>query len=358
MSSIPNLNTLRRGRGGPRLRGRRGGGTEGHNAEPSEAGSLDKIIQRTDNDASSSRLSAVELGYLQDEYARNLTTPGEAAPRRYPLINRGTYVRTEALDRLVFHFLRSTSTRRQVISLGAGSDTRYFRLLADFKDVVYHELDFETNITAKREAIDRSPLLATRRRTLEAAGCAYYLHSVDLRDLRADSPVVLNGLEADISTLILSECCLCYLPHEEASAALAYFTSRLSNAMALILYEPIRPHDAFGRTMVTNLASRGIHLQTVKRYASLEAQRQRLKQAGFTDLQGARDVFQIWSSDSWITTTERERVERLEWLDEVEEWNLLASHYCIAWACRGKPTTSAWQHLQGDATQDEMLKDE
>lgn len=79
-SHIPNLNTLRRGRG----RGRGIGRTE----ETGLASGKDRIVQGTDNDASVSRLSAVELGYLEDAYAAALTPVG-AATRRLPIINRG-----------------------------------------------------------------------------------------------------------------------------------------------------------------------------------------------------------------------------------------------------------------------------
>jgi len=47
----------------------------------------DTIIQQTDNDASVSRLSAVNLGYLDDSYAQSFVL-GRTA-RRLPIINRG-----------------------------------------------------------------------------------------------------------------------------------------------------------------------------------------------------------------------------------------------------------------------------
>ena len=38
---------------------------------------------------------------------------------------------------------------------------------------------------------------------------------------------------------------------------------------------------------------------------------------------------------------ERDRVEKLEMLDEVEEWNLLQSHYCICLGSRGDEVLSS-----------------
>jgi len=362
MASIPNLNTLRTGRGGPRLRGGRRGGrgssacADDGSTEPDNA-AKDRAIQQTDYDASSSRLSALELGYLTDPYAKAFLNPGEQIPRRYPIINRGTYVRSTAIDKLVLRFLQAEpQTRKQIISLGAGSDTRLLRLVGDHAGalgVVYHELDFESNVAAKRAVLDRSPALASRLQKIKDEGSSYHLHAVDLRDM----PPSLPGLESDMPTLILSECCLCYMPPDQATATIDYFTSRITRSVGFVVYEPIRPFDAFGKTMVSNLASRGIHMQTLKRYYSLDTQRQRLRLAGF-DKQGARDIHQIWDSQDWVPEIERERVERLEWLDEVEEWKLLASHYCVAWSWKGECLDAAWGDIEGGRTSAEDRDDD
>jgi len=84
---IPNLLTLR---GGGRSRGGRGRGQGGIGA--SEHGALaasrkDLDIQSTDTDAAVSRLSAVSLQYLDDQFARYFVNG--TGTRRLPIINRG-----------------------------------------------------------------------------------------------------------------------------------------------------------------------------------------------------------------------------------------------------------------------------
>ncbi|KAF7185586.1 Leucine carboxyl methyltransferase 1 [Pseudocercospora fuligena] len=364
MASIPNLNTLRSGRRGPRLRGRRGtpGQTDADNepsfGEEDVEKARDKIIQQTDGDASSSRMSAIAMGYLEDQYAKTFFHQGGEVPKRYPIINRGTYVRTKAIDKLVTRFLETDpEQRKQIVSLGAGSDTRFFRLCANKYKVVYHELDFEENVDPKRAAIRASDEL-TRQTLSKEDGSAYHLHAIDLRVLTFKSPPILPGLEEDLPTLILSECCLCYLPPDTAISVLNYFTMHARDGRGMILYEPIRPFDAFGKTMISNLSSRGIELRTLKRYYSLDAQRQRLRLAGFGDGQGARDVYQLFEHDDWVSKDERERIEKLEWLDEVEEWKLLARHYCVAWGWRGQPFTKAWAAIDGSGTADERMDED
>ncbi|OQN99854.1 hypothetical protein B0A48_14624 [Cryoendolithus antarcticus] len=364
MADIPHLNTLRSGRGGLRGRGfRRGGRAIPENDDistlplESEAQTRDRIIQQTDNDASASRLSAIQLGYLNDDYAKELAQPREPVTRRYPIINRGTYVRSQAIDHLMELALNDeTQACRQVISLGAGSDTRYFRMSQNYR-VQYHELDFEANISTKRAAFERSSELTSHEKRYTMTGAAHHLHAIDLRELASDDAPTLPHIDWTLPTVILSECCLCYLAPDTAGAVIRYFTSRLQSSVGLILYEPIRPNDAFGKTMVTNLGSRGIHLQTLKRYHSLEAQRHRIKLAGLDAGQGARDVYQIWESEAWISRAERERVEALEWLDEIEEWKLLACHYCVAWGWRGQHFSETWGSLEGGKMDEELRQD-
>ncbi|RJE19418.1 hypothetical protein PHISCL_08238, partial [Aspergillus sclerotialis] len=338
---IPNLNTLRRGGGRGRLRGR-GGASAGSDGHGSLNSGKDRVVQGTDNDASVSRLSAVNLGYLDDPFARALTPLG-LETRRLPIINRGTYVRSIAIDALVSRFLEPSihqdKTKKQIISLGAGSDTRVFRLLASRQnrqlDFIYHEIDFPVNTAAKVKAIRSTPLLQqtlgierSEEVTISEAGDelhspSYHIHPLDLRNLaRGTSPEeqvgYLKEVDTNIPTLLISECCLVYLSPSEADGVVDYFTRKLfpptpvvdadeteskttpettstiPTPLGLIIYEPIRPEDPFGRTMISNLATRGIHLQTVHKYASLDTQQKRLRDHGFETGQSAADVDFLW----------------------------------------------------------------
>ncbi|KAI9847352.1 MAG: carboxy methyl transferase for protein phosphatase 2A [Thelocarpon superellum] len=363
---IPSLATLRSARPRPFGRHARGSGP----SDVDDGKATDRIVQQTDQDASVSRMSAVELGYLSDPFARDFVV--DATQRRFPIINRGTYVRTTAIDTLVERFLAASPLeKKQIISLGAGSDTRYFRLRTQVPSaqVVYHELDFASNTAHKIAVIRRSPSLQailepglTAKAGEQSAPHAtisedatslysstYNIHPVDLRTLHTapddgtssssttatTTTTTLRNVDPMLPTLILSECCLVYLPPQDADGIVKYFTSRVfapSTPLGLIIYEPVKPGDSFGRVMVQNLASRGIVLQTLKKYSSLGRQTARLSALGFKSGQRAADVDFIW--ERWIAEGEKERVTRLEMLDEVEEWQMLAQHYCVAWGWR------------------------
>ncbi|KAL8999403.1 MAG: hypothetical protein Q9169_001717 [Polycauliona sp. 2 TL-2023] len=347
---IPNLNTLRRGQGRSLGRGR--GGPSSSSSHEEEKAAKDDIVQQTDQDASVSRLSAVDVGYLHDLFARQFVSG--PSQRRFPIINRGTYVRTKAIDNLVHRFLSpsSSSPRKQIISLGAGSDTRFFRLQTcspSLPPFVYHEFDFPTNtalkittITTSLDLLSLIPGYNSDSVTASAKGISlstptYYIHPLDLRALSSslDPPKSLKTIDATLPTLIISECCLIYLPPHLADNTVTYFTQTLfppTTPLGLILYEPINPHSAFGKVMARNLATRGIVLQTLYKYESLEAQRARLKGYGFTAGQEAKTVDEVW--EMGVGREEKERVAGLEMVDEVEEWRLLAGHYCVAWGWR------------------------
>ncbi|KAM7200030.1 putative leucine carboxyl methyltransferase [Naviculisporaceae sp. PSN 640] len=372
-NSIPNLLSLRgpsrgggeRGRGRNRGRGRGFGGRGGPGTEPGSSASTptthDATIQGTDTDAAVSRLSAVHVGYLQDPFAslfvQPAPPPGHPSARRLPIINRGTYTRTTAIDKLVDIFLSQTSggQERQIISLGAGTDTRSLRLFsasarnpAPVQNLTYHEIDFPDIRARKLGIIRAAPQLRSvlsdppsititsfHAKSIQSPTSQLLFHGLDLRDLaksNSNCPISLPLLNTQVPTLLISECCLCYLTPTDATSVINYFTSQISSNLGIILYEPIKPDDPFGQMMVSNLAARGIAMPTLDIYRQPADQEARLREAGFEQIR-QMTVDDIW--EKWIEEEEKERVDGLEGLDEVEEWKLLAGHYIVAWGWKG-----------------------
>lgn len=345
---IPNLlDSLRNSRGS-----RGGTGLRGRGRAPGPGSSTDTVIQQTDDDAAGSRMSAVEVGYLVDPFARPMTH-SQQSTRRMPIINRGTYVRTVAIDALVKKFLAAYEKRPvQIVSLGAGTDTRPFRLLQNDRSLseklTYHEIDFAACTSRKTSTIASAKLLDDIKLNVSQDGTrisstAYNLHPFDLRELALTagaaaerSETQLPNLNSSQPTLILSECCLTYVNTSTSVSILRHLLNTLvppTTPVSVILYEPLHPDDAFGKTMTSNLSARGISLPGVIACPTLHAHQQRLLDCGFERADGML-VKDWWRTE--VTDDEKERLRRLEGLDEEEEWDLLAGHYGFIWASRGE----------------------
>uniref|UniRef100_A0A3Q3VR42 Uncharacterized protein n=1 Tax=Mola mola TaxID=94237 RepID=A0A3Q3VR42_MOLML len=120
----------------------------------------DTSVQGTNDSSVVSKVSAAAQGYYQDVFLRQFVSK---VHRRTPLINRGYYVRWRAVDHCVRSFLHVTENcpLRQIVSLGAGFDSLYFRLHADeaLDRVVVFEVDFPDVVQRKAALINSNKTL-------------------------------------------------------------------------------------------------------------------------------------------------------------------------------------------------------
>ena len=123
-----------------------------------------RSIQQTASDAAISKLSSVNLGYYDDPFIQHFV-PKEQVLRRAPLINRGYFARVQALDLIVARFLGHGGSGggaepKQIVVLGAGCDTTFFRLQAAARHPRrYIELDVAAVAATKLAAIVANPTL-------------------------------------------------------------------------------------------------------------------------------------------------------------------------------------------------------
>ena len=114
----------------------------------------DRAVKSTCSDAASCKWSASKLGYIQDPYIQYFVSTQQQI--KMPIINRGYYSRSRAIDQVLDGFLCNNS-RTQVIVLGAGHDTTYFRIRSCTDRVVptnFIEIDFP-DINRKKVQIYR-----------------------------------------------------------------------------------------------------------------------------------------------------------------------------------------------------------
>ncbi|KAJ7119623.1 leucine carboxyl methyltransferase [Mycena epipterygia] len=319
---------------------------------PPQSQDADSSVRLTDTDAALARLSAVQKRYLQDPYIKHLVPRSHLQPPRPPLINIGTFVRATAIDDLVFQWLQtptSHGTRCQIVSLGSGSDTRFWRIATGaHKDALaaYVELDFP-EITSKkamaiRKSKDLSAVLGTEVVVSHGgtglSSSTYHLLPVDLRLPPADTLGKFLAAEGSailspaLPTLLLFECVLVYMSPAASSALLQwfvdYFSPSGSGVLGSIVYEMFRLQDPFGRVMVENLKARHVSLPGAEPYPDVDSLPGRFLNLGFT---AARALTLKEIRKSYIPRAELERIAKLELVDEVEELDLVLDHYAITW---------------------------
>lgn len=349
-------------------------------------------VGRTSEDAARGKLAAVSAGYYSDSFARAFVPEGLAGRSPGPLLNRGHYARVAAVGSICEQFLSAVPLdEAQIISLGAGFDTRFWQLCAiGRRPRLFIEIDQPAVVARKAACIEADPSLmewlpgmtvepprSYQPEPLDSAqsahqptatpgemaapltlaplplptlpsvpsarallGCAtsvrsvaggYFLGTADLRHLPSlEAALSAACWRSDLPTLLLAECVLVYLAPECSESLLSWFGARASS-IALALYEQIHPHDPFGKMMLSNLRRRGCPLLGLVGCPDLEAQVARCERSGWRRAE-AESVLKLY--EGVLSIGERKRLERLEMLDEVEEWRLMLGHYCVLLAIK------------------------
>ncbi|KAH9817176.1 S-adenosyl-L-methionine-dependent methyltransferase [Melampsora americana] len=339
----------------------------------------DQAVRETDTDAALARLSAASLGYIDDPFVPLLLRDSPTSVRRPPWVNIGTHHRTYILDLLILHFLNSTAPidpktglprPKQILSLGAGSDSRFWRLRNHWSGTwpvsMWVETDFpeSTSVKASRIASNErlsslcgeylSPSnLPSHETAPQSAHCQnptelyskhYTLLSSDLRSTQELIPKLKSVLNPDGCTLILAELVLVYLSPSDSLTCLQHFSDALAPGPVMLLsYEALDLGDNFSRVMVQNLQVRGLELLGLAANRSVKSLADRFRQLGF-QASASIDITSLRSSDlsasgpfnrQW--QKELDRIRRLESIDELEELHLVLAHYAVSWAIMRYP---------------------
>ncbi|XP_072253674.1 tRNA wybutosine-synthesizing protein 4 [Leuresthes tenuis] len=303
--------------------------------------SSDTAVQGTNDSSVVSKVSAASRGYFRDAFLQHFVCK---VARRAPLINRGYYVRWRAVDHCVRRFLHITQKcpKRQILSLGAGFDSLYFRLHADgaLDRAVVFELDFP-DVTRRKAALIGSNI--TLMGMLDScspppagpvciSSSQYRLLGLDVREeSQVEDALGAAGLDWTAPTLILSEVVLTYMETQRSDAVISWAAKLLPQSL-FVMYEQIHPHDPFGRIMQEHFLKLNSTLHALQLYPDTSAQRLRFLEKGWEQCV-CLDMNDFY--EGLVPEEERARVESLEPFDEHEEWHLKCSHYFILTASRG-----------------------
>ncbi|XP_072948107.1 leucine carboxyl methyltransferase 1 [Epargyreus clarus] len=297
----------------------------------------DEAIIATNTDATECKRCAVELGYWKDDYIKFFA---KHTDRKAPEINRGYYARVKAMEMFIHQFLERCGTKCQIINLGCGFDTLYWRLKDTTQAVSnFIELDFPSVTAKKCHIIKRNKQLLEKIckedgevmiRSGDLHSDGYHLLGCDLRCLGEVRRKLAAGGATDAPALLLAECVLVYLRPDAAAALLQHLAAAFPRCV-LLVYEQCNLGDKFGEVMLRNLNARGCALAGERLCRAPAAQAERMRAAGF-DAARAWDMEVVWRA---LPEDDRARVEALEMLDERELLLQLNSHYALTVATRG-----------------------
>lgn len=303
--------------------------------------SSDEAVRGTNTSATECKACAVKLGYYDDPFVHHfVSAKGE---RRQPEINRGNFVRVRLVRQLVEKFIACCVERQsqyQVINIGCGSDTLFWRLRdagheissfveTDFPDITAKKAFVVNKVPALRKlAVGTRDSLLVANKGTDIHGSNYHLVGGDLRKLDELESKLSNdcGLDANKPTLILAECVLVYLPPEKTRNLLSFFSSKFPSSI-IVNYEQVNLHTRFAEVMIENLRHHNCDLLGKDACYSLETQKQRFLDCGFS----AASAVNVWDAYQDLPFEILSRIEKIEFLDEFEVMKQLLEHYCVAW---------------------------
>ncbi|XP_028913338.1 leucine carboxyl methyltransferase 1 [Ornithorhynchus anatinus] len=301
----------------------------------------DEGVQGTCDDASLCKRFAVSIGYWHDPYIQHFVRLTKE--RKAPEINRGYFARVHGVFQLIKAFLKKTEGNCQIMNLGAGMDTTFWKLKEEnLLPVKYFEVDFPMIVTRKLNSIKAKPLLSNPIMELHSAesllidghildSSRFAIVGADLRDLVGlEEKLKKYNMNTQLPTLLIAECVLVYMTADQSANLIKWAANSFKTAM-FINYEQVNMDDRFGRIMIENLRRRQCDLAGVEVCKSLASQKERLLSNGWETAR-AVDMMELYSS---LPQAEVSRIESLEFLDEMELLEQLMKHYCLCWAVKG-----------------------
>uniref|UniRef100_K3X9P2 [phosphatase 2A protein]-leucine-carboxy methyltransferase n=1 Tax=Globisporangium ultimum (strain ATCC 200006 / CBS 805.95 / DAOM BR144) TaxID=431595 RepID=K3X9P2_GLOUD len=246
-------------------------------------GTSDHNVTETAFDAVKCKLSAVTQQYFADDFLHHFV---KKPSRRIPLIHRGYYLRHLAITQCVDLFLSNHSSRVQIVSLGAGFDTLFFRLMQQSRrDISFAEVDCQGIVDAKKDILlndatfaelftpdgknvtpDGGAAAVALQCSVDAQQSTYSLISCDLGDAtRIKASLVAAGVDPSLPTLVIAECVVSYLDPTRGTELLQWLSEWFADATAVI-YDPFALNDAFGETLQRYFAVKGCELRSLREF--------------------------------------------------------------------------------------------
>ncbi|XP_055948688.1 uncharacterized protein LOC129981742 isoform X2 [Argiope bruennichi] len=301
-------------------------------------------VQNTNDSSIVSKLSAANKGYFQDKWLKMFV---DKEQKRSPIINRGYYIRFKAIETAFNSWFATVSSlscgKSQIVSLGAGFDSSYFRLkkLKQFPaNSKYIEIDYPAVMRRKLEYIQNSEFSKSldiqsnevfKNKNIVAKSEDYIMLGVDLQDCK-ELKLCFQDLEINfnVPTLFLSECAVTYMEPKSSNALIEWVQVNFPNSV-FVVYEQVDEDLGFSIVMKNHFKSLGCPLKSINPKMDASVICSRFKDQGWP-LCSTVSMFDFYMN---FSEEEKLRIQSLDLFDEFEMWHEKCRHYVLTWACQG-----------------------
>lgn len=270
---------------------------------------------------------------------------------RSPCINRGYWLRLHAIrSRLESIRDGCGSSKVLVVNLGCGFDPLPFQLLDKLnKDsqsflerFSFLDIDYSDLLKNKIEIIKQHPELAEIVGLKDIEGVTdtitcnqYFTRPCDLNSTSNYKKLLLESQDLpqlqdpNVVKVFIAEVSLAYMK-SELSDQIINISSMVPNSHFLMLEQliPQGEYEPFSKQMLKHFKKNDSPLQSVKTYNTIESQRERFRNLGFSNI-NVGDMLQLWNS---VPSMTRRAVEAIQPFDEFEEFSLFCHHYVLCHA--------------------------
>ncbi|KAI9732357.1 MAG: tRNA methyltransferase ppm2 [Cirrosporium novae-zelandiae] len=298
----------------------------------------DASIMGTNNSSIVSKRAVERLYYPEPHFFRYFVKKPQ---RRSPLINRGYWLRMQAVEHAVCQFLQvPTDKTKVVINLG---DPLPFHFLSKHSNIcdnaIFIDVDYPDLIKKKYDMLSQtSPLqqsltgidLNPNTEHVTFKSDQYVAIACDLRELEKLESTLERAIDLPNSWLYFTaEVSVTYMDIDAANN-LFKWASKFQNAKFCLLEQflPDGPENPFSKTMLKHFEKIQTPLKSVYTYMSLEDHRQRFLEAGWRSA-SIQNLWDLWQDESFLTAKQRTDLDQVEPFDEWEEFALFASHYFL-----------------------------
>jgi O-methyltransferase involved in polyketide biosynthesis len=336
-----------------------------NNLISSSASNHDFLVMGTAEDAMKAKMATVQAGYYDDPYINEFSSI--AAPKGQQhlavqvIIKRGTYARVACIQKAISSFLvecfniEPKPECAQVIVLGSGKDTSFFRILDerrrnrrfDALEQPFHwfEVDHAEILQQKAELIHRSPAFASTCSPTSVDGgfevvpthsslpwhqakCHLLAHNLNLNPENLIQKLIQSGISLTAPTLVVCECVLMYMTIDATKNLLSALSNYIDDC-TFVSYEPILGlNSSFGRVMQDNLTKIGV-VQPLSCLLELRMISHWLNFFASFGCKRATSCDMYTAYETVLSVEQRSHAQHCEFLDELEEFILIMQHYCL-----------------------------